>query len=53
MAESKRAPAAPEGRGLAGRVRQLDVNESGRNTNNWPSFTFEYRRRTRYFDPTQ
>jgi cation diffusion facilitator CzcD-associated flavoprotein CzcO len=27
------------------------VTEGGRNTNNWPSFTFEYRRRTRYFDP--
>jgi hypothetical protein len=23
---------------------------SGRNTNNWPSFTIEYRRRTRFFD---
>lgn len=23
---------------------------SGRNTNNWPSYTIEYRRRTRYFD---
>ncbi len=27
------------------------VTDSGRNTNNWPSFTFDYRRRTRYFDP--
>jgi cation diffusion facilitator CzcD-associated flavoprotein CzcO len=27
------------------------VTDSGKNTNNWPSFTFEYRRRTRYFDP--
>ena len=27
------------------------VTERGKNTNNWPSFTFEYRRRTRYFDP--
>jgi cation diffusion facilitator CzcD-associated flavoprotein CzcO len=23
---------------------------SGKNTNNWPGFTFQYRRRTRYFD---
>ncbi|MGY1615791.1 hypothetical protein ACI797_03520 [Geodermatophilus sp. SYSU D00691] len=25
--------------------------ESGRNTNNWPDFTFAYRWRTRRFDP--
>jgi cation diffusion facilitator CzcD-associated flavoprotein CzcO len=24
---------------------------SGRNTNNWPSYTFRYRQRTRHFDP--
>ena len=23
----------------------------GKNTNNWPGYTFEYRRRTRFFDP--
>jgi cation diffusion facilitator CzcD-associated flavoprotein CzcO len=27
------------------------VTEAGKNTNNWPSFTFDYRRQTRYFDP--
>jgi cation diffusion facilitator CzcD-associated flavoprotein CzcO/acetyl esterase/lipase len=27
------------------------VDESGRNTNNWPGFTLEYRRRTRHLDP--
>jgi cation diffusion facilitator CzcD-associated flavoprotein CzcO len=27
------------------------VTEAGKNTNNWPGFTFEYRRQTRYFDP--
>ena len=26
------------------------IAASGKNTNNWPSFTIEYRRRTRYFD---
>jgi hypothetical protein len=24
--------------------------DSGRNTNNWPGYTFEYRKRTRFFD---
>ena len=28
------------------------VDEHGRNTNNWPGFTLEYRRRTRRLDPT-
>jgi cation diffusion facilitator CzcD-associated flavoprotein CzcO/acetyl esterase/lipase len=28
------------------------VNEDGRNTNNWPGFTLEYRRRTRRLDLT-
>jgi cation diffusion facilitator CzcD-associated flavoprotein CzcO/acetyl esterase/lipase len=27
------------------------LDESGRNTNNWPGFTLEYRRRTRRLDP--
>ncbi|OBF17508.1 4-hydroxyacetophenone monooxygenase [Mycobacterium kubicae] len=27
------------------------VTEAGKNTNNWPSFTFDYRRQTRFFDP--
>jgi hypothetical protein len=27
------------------------VTDAGKNTNNWPSFTFDYRRQTRYFDP--
>jgi cation diffusion facilitator CzcD-associated flavoprotein CzcO len=27
------------------------VTEAGKNTNNWPSFTFDYRRQVRYFDP--
>ena len=27
------------------------VDEHGRNTNNWPGFTLEYRRRTRHLDP--
>jgi hypothetical protein len=27
------------------------VNEEGRNVNNWPGFTTEYRRRTRKLDP--
>jgi cation diffusion facilitator CzcD-associated flavoprotein CzcO/acetyl esterase/lipase len=27
------------------------VDEHGRNTNNWPGFTLEYRRRTRQLDP--
>ncbi len=27
------------------------VDEHGRNTNNWPGFTVEYRRRTRRLDP--
>lgn len=27
------------------------VTEAGKNTNNWPGFTFDYRRQTRYFDP--
>jgi cation diffusion facilitator CzcD-associated flavoprotein CzcO len=27
------------------------VDEHGRNTNNWPGFTLEYRRRTRRLDP--
>jgi len=27
------------------------VTEAGKNTNNWPGFTFDYRRETRYFDP--
>jgi cation diffusion facilitator CzcD-associated flavoprotein CzcO/acetyl esterase/lipase len=27
------------------------VDENGRNTNNWPGFTVEYRRRTRRLDP--
>ncbi|HEX7323559.1 MAG TPA: NAD(P)/FAD-dependent oxidoreductase [Mycobacterium sp.] len=27
------------------------VTEAGKNTNNWPSFTFDYRRRVRFFDP--
>ncbi len=27
------------------------VDEHGRNTNNWPGFTVEYRRRTRHLDP--
>jgi cation diffusion facilitator CzcD-associated flavoprotein CzcO len=27
------------------------VTDAGKNTNNWPSFTFDYRRGTRYFDP--
>jgi hypothetical protein len=27
------------------------VDEEGRNTNNWPGFTLEYRRRTRRLDP--
>ncbi|MGH2955707.1 MAG: alpha/beta hydrolase fold domain-containing protein [Solirubrobacterales bacterium] len=27
------------------------VDEQGRNTNNWPGFTLEYRRRTRRLDP--
>jgi hypothetical protein len=26
---------------------------SGRNTTNWPDFTFAYRLRTRWFDPTK
>ena len=25
--------------------------EGGKNTSNWPSFTFEYRKRTQFFDP--
>ncbi|MBN2447498.1 MAG: NAD(P)/FAD-dependent oxidoreductase [Phycisphaerae bacterium] len=29
------------------------VTEAGKNTNNWPSFTFDYRRQTRFFDPVQ
>jgi cation diffusion facilitator CzcD-associated flavoprotein CzcO/acetyl esterase/lipase len=28
------------------------VDEHGRNTNNWPGFTLEYRRRTRRLDPS-
>jgi cation diffusion facilitator CzcD-associated flavoprotein CzcO/acetyl esterase/lipase len=28
------------------------VDENGRNTNNWPGFTVEYRRRTRRLDPS-
>ena len=27
------------------------LDEHGRNTNNWPGFTLEYRRRTRHLDP--
>ncbi|HWF28528.1 MAG TPA: NAD(P)/FAD-dependent oxidoreductase [Mycobacterium sp.] len=27
------------------------VTDAGKNTNNWPSFTFDYRRQVRYFDP--
>jgi cation diffusion facilitator CzcD-associated flavoprotein CzcO len=27
------------------------VTDAGKNTNNWPSFTFDYRKKTRYFDP--
>jgi len=27
------------------------VDENGRDTNNWPGFTLEYRRRTRHLDP--
>jgi cation diffusion facilitator CzcD-associated flavoprotein CzcO len=27
------------------------VTETGKNVNNWPGFTFEYRRLTRHFDP--
>lgn len=27
------------------------VTEAGKNTNNWPGFTFDYRRDTRFFDP--
>ena len=27
------------------------VDENGRNSNNWPGFTLEYRRRTRHLDP--
>ena len=26
------------------------LDEKGRNTNNWPGFTLEYRRRTRHLD---
>jgi cation diffusion facilitator CzcD-associated flavoprotein CzcO/acetyl esterase/lipase len=29
------------------------VDEHGRNTNNWPGFTLEYRRRTRRLDPSE
>ena len=28
------------------------LDEHGRNTNNWPGFTLEYRRRTRRLDPS-
>lgn len=28
------------------------LDEHGRNTNNWPGFTLEYRRRTRHLDPS-
>jgi hypothetical protein len=28
------------------------VNEEGRNVNNWPGFTREYRRRTRRLEPS-
>lgn len=27
------------------------VTEAGKNTNNWPGHTFDYRRDTRFFDP--
>jgi cation diffusion facilitator CzcD-associated flavoprotein CzcO len=27
------------------------VTDAGKNTNDWPGFTFDYRRQTRYFDP--
>jgi cation diffusion facilitator CzcD-associated flavoprotein CzcO len=27
------------------------VTDAGKNTNNWPGFTFDYRKQTRYFDP--
>jgi cation diffusion facilitator CzcD-associated flavoprotein CzcO len=27
------------------------LSPGGKNTNNWPGFSFQYRRRTRYFDP--
>ena len=27
------------------------VTDAGKNTNNWPSFTFDYRRQVRFFDP--
>jgi cation diffusion facilitator CzcD-associated flavoprotein CzcO len=27
------------------------VTEAGKNTNNWPSFTFDYRKLVQYFDP--
>lgn len=27
------------------------VTDAGKNINNWPSFTFDYRRQIRYFDP--
>ncbi len=43
---------------LAGSVWQAGchswyVDETGRNTNNWPGFTAEYRRRTRRIDPAE
>jgi cation diffusion facilitator CzcD-associated flavoprotein CzcO/acetyl esterase/lipase len=29
------------------------IDENGRNSNNWPGFTLEYRRRTKRLDPTE
>jgi hypothetical protein len=35
-----------------GGCRSWYLNENGRNINIWPGTTFDFRRRTRRFDPT-
>lgn len=36
----------------AGGCRSWYLNEKGRNVNIWPGTTFDFRRRTRRFEPT-
>jgi hypothetical protein len=37
----------------AGGCKSWYLNDNGRNINLWPGSTFDYRRRTRRFDPAQ